>query len=99
MFVPSIRLPLRIATIPDCSGTKPHDWRTLEAFGLTVMAAPTSCSNDDCSRIFLGFMSVTGVNIRVENVNRHFVACSAQTDSSTEAGDSGAYDDDVHGSG
>lgn len=29
--------------------------------------------------------------------NRYSVACSAQTNSCTEAGDPGAHDDDIHG--
>lgn len=51
MLVPSTRLIPRRATMLDCSGTKSHDARTREALGLMVMAAPTSCSNEDGSRI------------------------------------------------
>jgi hypothetical protein len=51
MFVPLTRVPLRIATMPDCSGTKSQVLRTLDALGLIVIAAPTSCNSEDCSRI------------------------------------------------
>lgn len=107
MLVPSIRLPLRMATMPDRSGLKSHDWRTRVALGLIVMAAPTSCSNDDCSRIlrhvsrasYCGVWSGGGKEGGIGvlwDANRHFVACPTQTDSSTESGDSGAHDDDFH---
>ena len=84
-------------TMPERSGTKSHDWRTRVALGLIVMAAPTSCSNDDCSRILRHVRSER--YCRVGNANRNFVTCPAQTNSSTEAGNPGAHDDDVHGSG
>jgi hypothetical protein len=38
--------------MPEFSGTKSHDARTREALGLIVIAAPTSWSNEDCSRIW-----------------------------------------------
>lgn len=53
MFVPSTRLVVVMETILERSGIKSHDWRTRVAFGFIVIAAPTSCSNDDCSRIFV----------------------------------------------
>jgi hypothetical protein len=46
-----------------------------------------------------GAMSEVSVTVGAENANRHFMACPAQTNSSTEAGNPGAHDDDVHGSG
>lgn len=44
-------------------------------------------------------MSEVSVTVGVGNANRHFVACPAQTNSSTEAGNPGAHDDDVHSFG
>ena len=46
-----------------------------------------------------GSISEVSGTVGVENANRHFMACPAQTKSSTKASDPSAYDDDVHGSG
>ena len=46
-----------------------------------------------------GDMSEVSVIVGAENANRHIVACPAQTNPSTEAGNPGAHDDNVHGSG
>ena len=44
-------------------------------------------------------MSEVSVTVGVGNANRHFVACPAQTNSSTKASNPGAHDDDVHSFG
>ena len=51
MLVPSTRLISRSVTMLDSSGIKSHDPTTRKTSDLMVMAAPDSCSNEDCSRI------------------------------------------------
>ena len=94
-----------MATMRDCAGSKPQLRRTGDAFGAIEMAAPVSWSRADCSRIFVGMSARALVGRDFEKsigtieggqTNRYCVSCSAQSDTSTETGDSGANDDDFH---
>ena len=44
-------------------------------------------------------MSEVSITIGAESANRHFMACPAQTNPSTEASNPSAHDEDVHSSG
>lgn len=46
--------------MPEFSGIKSQDARTREALGLMVIAAPTSWSREDCSRILICQIGVIG---------------------------------------
>ncbi len=98
-------LPVLMATMRDFTMSKPQLRRTGDAFGAIEMAAPVSWSRADCSRIFGGMSARALVGRDLENsvgtiqvgqTNRYFVSCSAQSDTSTKTGDSGADDDDFH---